>query len=136
MEGGPLGIEQLLGQTEWLRALARHLAGEAGDDLAQEGWVAAQLAPPAPTRPPRPWLARVLRNLLHTRRRNDGRRGRRQRAYQRERPDRAAAVDEVYERVELQRFVATPGMGLEGGSLAGTAAAGSLTERFAAVLAE
>ena len=30
-------LEALLGQADWLKGLARHLAGEAGEDLAQDG---------------------------------------------------------------------------------------------------
>src|SRR4051812_27441313 len=97
----PPAIEPLLAQTEWLRRLARHLAGDGGDDVAQEVWLAAHQSPPDPQRPPRPWLAQVLRNLVHAGRRNEGRRTRRERAFQHTLPDRTAAVDEAYERVEL-----------------------------------
>jgi RNA polymerase sigma-70 factor, ECF subfamily len=105
--GRNVGVEQLLGEREWLRRLARHLAGQEsdGEDLAQDAWVAAHRRPPDPDRPPRPWLAQVLRNLIQTRRRDDRRRARREREYHEHAGDRAAAVDDVYERLELQRFL-------------------------------
>src|SRR5256885_15964002 len=112
MAGHDVGIEALLGQTDWLRGLARHLAGEGGDDAAQDVWLAAHQAPPDPGRPVRPWLAQVLRNVVHARRRNDARRERRQRVYQQGLPEHATAVDDVYERVELQRFLAERVMAL------------------------
>jgi RNA polymerase sigma-70 factor (ECF subfamily) len=105
--GRDLQLEDLLGQREWLRRLARHLAGQPseGDDLAQDAWLAVQRTPPDPERSARPWLAQVLRNLLRTRRRDQARRARRERAYHQQGPQRTAAVDEVYERLQLQRFV-------------------------------
>jgi RNA polymerase sigma-70 factor (ECF subfamily) len=113
--GRDVHLEDLLGQRVWLGRLARHLAGQEseGDDLAQEAWLTVHRNPPDPARPPRPWLAQVLRNLVHTRRRNDQRRARRERDFQGAGPDRAAAVDEIYDRVELQRFVSEQVMALD-----------------------
>jgi RNA polymerase sigma-70 factor (ECF subfamily) len=112
-QGRDVRIEDLLAEGEWLRRLAYHLAGEAADDVLQDTWLAAQTSLPDPSRPPRPWLARILKNLLYTRRRNDARRAGREREYQALAPERGAAVDEVYERAELHRFIADKVMKLE-----------------------
>jgi RNA polymerase sigma factor (sigma-70 family) len=100
-----IGIEELLSRADWVRRLARHLAGDEADDIVQDAWLAARRSPPDPSRPARPWLAQVLRNLVQNRRRNDARRLDRERAYQHAAaPD--ASVGEVYERLDLHRFVA------------------------------
>jgi RNA polymerase sigma-70 factor (ECF subfamily) len=108
-----VSVDELLGHAEWLQRLARHLAGDAGDDLAQDVWLAAHRSPPEAGRPARPWLAQVLRNLARTRRRDGTRRARREQDYQHSAPERAAAVDEVYERVELHRFLVDRVMALD-----------------------
>jgi RNA polymerase sigma factor (sigma-70 family) len=109
-----MAIETLHEHADWLRRLARHLAGDGdSDDLIQETWMAAWRVPPDPERRARPWLAQVLRNLIHVRRRNRARRVQREQDYQATLVDRTAAVDEVYERVDLQRFVAEQVMALE-----------------------
>jgi RNA polymerase sigma factor (sigma-70 family) len=114
MARGPdLPIERLLDQADWLRRLARHLAGDAGDDLAQDVWLAAQRSPPDPGRPPRPWLATVLRNLAHIRHRNERRRTEREQQYQDAAPREVAAADDAYERAELQRFLAAEVLALD-----------------------
>jgi RNA polymerase sigma factor (sigma-70 family) len=58
-------VRDLLAHADWLRRLARHLVGRAGDpeDLVQQTWLAALRRPPAADRPARPWLAEVLRNF-------------------------------------------------------------------------
>jgi RNA polymerase sigma factor (sigma-70 family) len=62
----PADIHDLLGHADWLRRLAGHLVrdDEDRDDLVQQTWLAALRAPPAADRPPRPWLAQVLRNFV------------------------------------------------------------------------
>src|SRR5215470_7065283 len=77
----PPGIaEQLLAQREWLRRLARQLAGEGeADDLAQEAWLAALEDPPEERSGLRPWLAGVVRHLAGGLRRALGRRATRER---------------------------------------------------------
>jgi len=59
-------IEDLLTHSEWVRRLARSLAGDdaTADDLVQETWIAASRRPPQLDRPVRPWLAVVVRNLF------------------------------------------------------------------------
>ena len=56
--------DQLGAHEEWVRRLARQLAGEDGDDLAQELWLSALRSPPASGRPLKPWLKAVLHHLL------------------------------------------------------------------------
>jgi RNA polymerase sigma-70 factor (ECF subfamily) len=58
-------VRDLLAHADWLRRLAAHLVGRAGDpeDLVQQTWLAALRRPPAADRPARPWLAEVLRNF-------------------------------------------------------------------------
>jgi RNA polymerase sigma-70 factor, ECF subfamily len=108
------GLEDLLAQSDWLGRLAHRLASPAdADDAVQDTWLAAQRAPPDPARPPRPWLAEVLRNLLRARWHADQRRRRREQTHATLTPDREAAVDAVYERVEMQRLVAERVMALE-----------------------
>jgi RNA polymerase sigma factor (sigma-70 family) len=108
------GLEELLTHSDWLGRLAHRLAGPAeADDAVQETWLAAQRSPPDPERPPRPWLAGVLRNFLRARWQSDRRRQRRELAQAELAPDREAAVDALYERVEMQRAVAELVMSLE-----------------------
>ena len=75
MQDNP-GLETLLGQADWLRALAISLLGSRpdADDAVQEVWTAALRSPPDQTRPARPWLAQVLRNVVRARARHSGRR--------------------------------------------------------------
>ena len=102
------GLDTLLGQADWLRALAISLLGSRpdADDAVQEVWTAALRSPPDSTRPPRPWLAQVLRNVVRARARHTGRR----RAHESEAASQATAetpaADGVLERMQLHRRVA------------------------------
>jgi RNA polymerase sigma-70 factor (ECF subfamily) len=71
-----LDVQTLLANASWLRRLSRGLAGTDSDaeDLVQDAWMTALRAPPDPTRPIRPWLAEVVRNLVRGGRRRDARR--------------------------------------------------------------
>jgi len=95
----------LLGETRWMRALARRLAqGTAEeDDALQDAFVAALEREPRSDRSLRPWLARVLRNRIALARRGAARR------WAREREAAAAealpATDEMLERAELHARV-------------------------------
>lgn len=61
-------IEDLLANADWLRRLATHVVhGPDEDDIVQETWLAALRSPPDGDRPPRPWLAEVLRNFARKR---------------------------------------------------------------------
>jgi DNA-directed RNA polymerase specialized sigma24 family protein len=75
-------VAELLGQAEWLTRLARSLTGNAAeaDDVVQETYVAALRSPPDPRRPARPWLRRVLVNVVRMRHRGRVRRDAREAA--------------------------------------------------------
>lgn len=79
---GPIDPLALLEHADWARALAAHLVRDdaSADDLVQETWFAAIRRLPSGDRPLRPWLATVMRRLALRRRRDDGRRERRDRA--------------------------------------------------------
>src|SRR5262245_28568550 len=98
--------EQLMAEMGWVRQLARALVKDdtAADDVAQDTWLVAAEQQPDTDRPLRPWLARVVRSLIHTRRRSEARRDKRAIAYDSERPVPTPA--ELVERVELQRVLA------------------------------
>src|SRR6185437_2639912 len=74
------------------------------DDVAQDAWLVASTHEPPAERPLRPWLARVVTNLVRTRRRSDKRRDARDAAVEDDRVTPTPA--ELIERVELQRVVA------------------------------
>jgi RNA polymerase sigma-70 factor (ECF subfamily) len=96
--------EELLAETEWLRALAAHLVRDPGaaEDAAQDTAIAAVLHPPAGDR--RPWLAQVLRNFTRQRHRAESRRARREESFVAR--VREPAPDEVVSRVETHRLLA------------------------------
>lgn len=98
--------EQLLAEMGWVRQLARALIKDAAvaDDVAQDTWLIAMERQPHTDQPLRPWLARVVRNLVHTGRRSDVRRQQRHSAVDDGRTVRTPA--ELVEQVELQRAVA------------------------------
>src|SRR4051812_41606245 len=98
--------EQLMAEMGWVRRLARALVKDdaIADDVAQDTWLVATEQHPDVDRPLRPWLARVVSNLVRTRRRGDSRREDRHAAIV---DDRAVPTPaELVERVELQRAVA------------------------------
>ncbi|HEY6033738.1 MAG TPA: sigma-70 family RNA polymerase sigma factor, partial [Kofleriaceae bacterium] len=90
----------------WVRRLARALLRDeaAAEDIAQDTWIVAAEQQPETDRPLRPWLARVVGNLVHTRRRSQARRHAREIAVEDARSVFTPA--ELVERVELQRAVA------------------------------
>jgi RNA polymerase sigma-70 factor (ECF subfamily) len=98
--------EQLLAEMAWVRKLARALIKDSAlaDDLAQETWLVAAEREPDIDQPLRPWLGRVVRNLVHTRRRSGVRRSEREASFDDGRSVRTPA--ELVEQVELQRAVA------------------------------
>lgn len=100
---GDARIRALLGETAWLARVARGLGGDAAtaDDVAQEAWLIAAARAPA-DRPLRPWLARVVTNVVRMRARADRRRATREEVAE----ARRATPDELFARVELQRVLA------------------------------
>lgn len=72
-------IADLLAHADWLRGLARRLVGPVrADDAVQDTYAAAIHSPPDADLPPRPWLARVLRNVTRMGHRSATRRARRE----------------------------------------------------------
>lgn len=98
--------EQLMAEMAWIRRLARALVKDAAaaEDVAQQTWLVATEQQPDTDRPLRPWLARVVVNLVRTRRKARARRDQREAAYDDGRQVPTPA--ELIERVELQRAVA------------------------------
>ncbi len=96
--------EALLAESDWLRALACHLVGDAqqSEDAVQDTLLTA-LGRPDPSPPSRGWLAAVLRNAVRQRGRSDVRRS------DREVLSHTAALatssSEMAERLELQRLL-------------------------------
>jgi len=74
--------DQLLADAAWLKRLAVTLAGneDDADDLVQQSWIAAWQRAPDASRPLRPWLAKVMRDLAGMRRRSERRRELREQA--------------------------------------------------------
>src|SRR6185436_15036035 len=102
-------LEALLGQAHWLRALAVSLLGSRpdADDAVQEVWRAALRSPPDGTRPARPWLAQVLRNVVRSKARHAGRqRAREGQAVGLAEAAEVPAADGVLERMQLHRRIA------------------------------
>lgn len=100
-----LEITELLREAGWLRALAGSLMGDAAqaEDLLQDAWLASLRRPPRAGEP-RPWLARVVRNLARNRRRDGARRAARE-AFAHE--ERAPAEPQaLVQQAETQRLLA------------------------------
>jgi RNA polymerase sigma factor (sigma-70 family) len=72
----PCSVEELLAHASWLQRLAKTLVAgeEAAEDLTQATWLAALRHPPLSAGSPRPWLARIARNLSSNFRRGEARR--------------------------------------------------------------
>ena len=100
--------ESLLRDLQWVRELSRHLVRDpsSADDVAQDTWLAALRAWPGES-PSRRWLARIARNVAHSRRRRETRRDDHEADAAREaaRDDRSAP-DELVARMEMQRRLA------------------------------
>jgi RNA polymerase sigma factor (sigma-70 family) len=98
-------IEELLGESSWLSALATALVADRGlaQDVVQDTWAAALRSPPERGTPVRPWLARVARNFARQRLRGDARRQRRERERVLEREQ--AGPDVMAARLEGQRLL-------------------------------
>jgi RNA polymerase sigma factor (sigma-70 family) len=106
--GSPtFSIEELLAHADWLRRLARQVAGEqAADDAVQDTWVAALRAAPRRDGIAEPWLAEVLRNFVRRALRSERARGHREARARRDpalAPAAAATPEVLLERAEAQR---------------------------------
>src|SRR5215468_2534252 len=102
--------EELLANAGWLRRLAVSLVGPAAgaDDLVQETWLAALRHPPDRNGPIRPWLGRVLRNLVKMRHRAAAVRVARRAEVERIEAERAevASPEAVLDRFHAERLLA------------------------------
>jgi RNA polymerase sigma-70 factor (ECF subfamily) len=98
-----LAADALLVHVDFVQRLARGLAGDDGDDLAQDTMVAALRSPPRHGRNPRAWLAVIAGNLL----RNRARAARRRRELLALAPADVVvpSVAEIVEREEVRRRV-------------------------------
>lgn len=98
-----LGLEELLAHTRWVEALARQLVSDPAraEDLAQSTLLVALHGDSASVERARPWLARVLRNLV----REDGRREAQRRDVERRaaRSERLPSADELLARADAER---------------------------------
>ncbi|MEZ6036190.1 MAG: sigma-70 family RNA polymerase sigma factor [Planctomycetota bacterium] len=99
--------QELLQHEPFVRELARLLVGDRqqAEDLAQDAWVAALEAGPAPMHSQRGWLATVLQRLAGKQRRAAARRRQREGVVAAQRPDRAPSVDELLEREHARAAV-------------------------------
>jgi RNA polymerase sigma factor (sigma-70 family) len=106
-------IETLLAEREWVRNLARVLAGNGpdADDLEQEAWVAALRSPPERPGPVRGWLATVLRRRCLDAGRAAARRAAREAAAAR--PEALPSAAESVARAESLRRVVEAVLSLE-----------------------
>lgn len=96
-------LQRLLGDARWLGALARELAGAAGEDLLQDAWVVALERPPAHPAAARVWFARVLASLARSRRSTESARSAREREHACEEALESSA--DVVARAESQRWL-------------------------------
>jgi RNA polymerase sigma-70 factor (ECF subfamily) len=96
---------KLAAEMAWVRRLARALVKDdaAADDVAQDAWLVAARRLPDDGRPLKPWLSRVVLNLVRMRGRSATRRHR----YEQREPAEIspATPEELVERVQLQRVV-------------------------------
>jgi RNA polymerase sigma-70 factor (ECF subfamily) len=108
LTGRSVDLESLLAHAGWLTRLAHHLAdgGADSDDLVQDTWLSALRSPPDPRRPPRPWLAEVMRNVRRMAARSEARRRNRDADTATAAPPGGLDPQQMLERVELQRLVA------------------------------
>jgi RNA polymerase sigma-70 factor (ECF subfamily) len=98
--------DELLAHADWLGALARRLVDDPGGaaDVVQDTWLTALRHPPEREHQPRPWLAKVARNVARMRRRSEASRALRERG--REESREVATPAELAARLEGQRLLA------------------------------
>ena len=100
-----LPLEDPSSDLAWTRRLAFRLVRDkaASDDIGQDVWLIARRARPDAGRSMRPWLGRVVLNLVRRRHRDSTRRSRRELAAQTPEPNLSA--DQLLERAEMQHLV-------------------------------
>lgn len=98
-------VDSLLVHASFVQRLARGLAGQDGDDLAQDTWVQALAADPTDLRRERSWLATVAANLWRNHRRSAARRQQREAVAGAADVAAAPSVAAILEREELRRRV-------------------------------
>lgn len=100
-------LDALVAETAWLQRLARSLVKDhaTADDLVHDTYLVAARNGPRAGRPLRPWLARVLRNLMLTQRRSRARRHERERAVA-ELALSPASPEAIVDRIQVQRTLA------------------------------
>jgi RNA polymerase sigma-70 factor (ECF subfamily) len=103
----PADIAALLAEAPWVARLARSLTGNAAeaDDIVQDAYAAALRSPPETDRPVRPWLRRVVVNLVRTRHRGRIRRAANEPASEAH-IEPVRSPDELLERAQLERRLA------------------------------
>jgi len=98
-------VTALLAEAAWLTRLARSLVGsDDADDIVQETYAAALRTPPDPARPARPWLRRVMVNVVRMRHRGRVRRDTREQATMLAEPVRSP--EQLLERARVERTLA------------------------------
>ena len=102
---GSIRPKDLLTHSDWAFALARRLVRDdaTADDVVQDTFAAALKSPPREEGPLRPWLSRVLGNVVRQRARGEGRRSYRERVSARRESLPSAA--ELTERTEAHRLL-------------------------------
>lgn len=107
-------VEALLARSDWIRRVARALVGDdsAFEDVAQEAWVAALRQPPSSGGESADgWFVKVMRNAYLMMRRSEARRARRESSVAS--ADEAPSTDDLFERAELHRVLASLIVGLD-----------------------
>lgn len=103
----PADIATLLAEAPWVARLARSLTGNAAeaDDIVQDAYAAALQSPPDTDRPIRPWLRRVVVNLVRMRHRGRVRRAGNEQVVETQ-SEPVRTPDELLERAQLERRLA------------------------------
>jgi RNA polymerase sigma-70 factor (ECF subfamily) len=107
-------VAGILGEAEWLTRLARSLTGSAAeaDDVVQDTFVAALRSPPDPDREVRPWLRRVVTNIVRMRHRGRVRRDAREAVIE-QITEPMRTPEQVLERARIERTLTDLVLALE-----------------------
>lgn len=100
-------VAALLREGQWVRRLAVGLVGpDQADDVVQETMLSTLRHPPPASRPLRPWLARVARNVVRMNHRAGKRRRLRDEQYASEDKEGGADAAALLDRLTAQRMLA------------------------------